>query len=454
ISEREISRPIDVWHAENLPHAEEAIPRDDIIRDLTTPGTPYWRLKTVMDAWCALWFWPLDKAALLDGSDDVYKTTSPATTPAPEPAPMDPDPNFPKTWEMDSLFGDTPTQPVLAAAPRRPRPKPAAVDYQRPVPLSNLDDWLDFAEALLGRQDVAANSLASNFTSLAKMAEYEDSLESAFYMHMDPVHHLGERFPWLDTVEKIAAAQGFFHWELRFASVFAEGGFDLQVGNPPWVRPRWDEDPVLAEFDPWFQLAENPSIPEHDQRKAELVAEPAARGFFVDELTKQTGMVGFFGNRSTYELMVGTQPDLYRVFMLRIWSNLAEHGVAGLIHPDTHMTGTHEGRLRAAAYRHLRLHAHFQNRRLIFPDIDWNKQFGMHVYGSSGMVNFTHVSWLFDPDPLISPLTHDGSGEAPGIKYDRTWDLRPHRKRLVVVDMGTLARWRSFSGDSESLEGY
>ena len=137
---------------------------------------------------------------------------------------------------MDSLFGDTPIQPTLVAAPRKPRPKPAVVDA-RPVPLRNLDDWLDFAEALLGRQDVAADSLASNFTSLSQMEEYEDNLESDFYMKMDPVHRLGERFPWLDTVEKIAADQGFFHWELRFASVFSEGGFDLQVGNPPWVRP-------------------------------------------------------------------------------------------------------------------------------------------------------------------------------------------------------------------------
>ena len=87
------------------------------------------------------------------------------------------------------------------------------------------------------------------------MEEYEDKLESDFYMHMDPVHRLGERFPWLDTVEKIAEDQGFFHWELRFASVFADGGFDIQVGNPPWVRPRWEENAVLAELEPWFELA-------------------------------------------------------------------------------------------------------------------------------------------------------------------------------------------------------
>ena len=163
ISEREISRPINVWGATDLPRAQEAIPRDEIVADLTTPGTPYWRLKTVMDAWCALWFWPLDKAALLDGSAEVYKTASPATTPQPEPAPVDPDPNFPVIWEMDSLFGETPRQMTLAeAAPKKPRPKPTVV-HRSPVPLANLDDWLDFAEALLGRQDVAADSLASDF---------------------------------------------------------------------------------------------------------------------------------------------------------------------------------------------------------------------------------------------------------------------------------------------------
>jgi hypothetical protein len=210
ISEREISRQIDVWHAEDLPKPQEAIPRDKIVADLTVQGTPYWRLKTVMDAWCALWFWPVDKVALLDGSGPVYKTAPPATTPQSETATVDPDPTFPKIWEMDSLFGETPKQLTLAeAAPRKPRPKPVPVDH-RPVPLASLDDWLDFAEALLGRQDVVPDSLASHFTSLSDMEDYEDKLESDFYMNMDPVHRLGERFPWLDTVETIAEAQGFF----------------------------------------------------------------------------------------------------------------------------------------------------------------------------------------------------------------------------------------------------
>ena len=171
------------------------MPRDKIVADLTIQGTPYWRLKTVMDTWCALWFWPLDKVALLDGSDPVYKTTPLAVAPEPEPIPVDLDPAFPTVWEMDSLFGETPKQLTLAeAAPRKPRPKLAPGDH-RAVPLANLDDWLDFVEALLGRQDVARDSLASHFTSLSEMEEYEENLESDFYMNMDPVNRLGTRFP-------------------------------------------------------------------------------------------------------------------------------------------------------------------------------------------------------------------------------------------------------------------
>ena len=91
ISEREISRAIDVWGAEDLPRPQEAIPRDKVLADLRAPGTPFWRLKTVMDAWCALWFWPVDKAGLLDGSDEVYAKDPVPVPVTPEPEPIDSD---------------------------------------------------------------------------------------------------------------------------------------------------------------------------------------------------------------------------------------------------------------------------------------------------------------------------------------------------------------------------
>ena len=75
---------------------------------------------------------------------------------------------------MDSLFGDTRSsspwpRPPPASPARNPPRRP------RPVPLANLDDWLDFAEALLGRQDIAPDSLASDFSTLSQMEDTKTS---------------------------------------------------------------------------------------------------------------------------------------------------------------------------------------------------------------------------------------------------------------------------------------
>jgi hypothetical protein len=42
----------------------------------------------------------------------------------------------------------------------------------------------------------------------------------------------GER----DAVKRMAEQYGFFHWHLRFASVMARSGFDVVLGNPPFVN--------------------------------------------------------------------------------------------------------------------------------------------------------------------------------------------------------------------------
>ena len=42
---------------------------------------------------------------------------------------------------------------------------------------------------------------------------------------------------------------------LRFAEVFTErGGFDVLLGNPPWLKVSWDESGVLGEYDPMIVM--------------------------------------------------------------------------------------------------------------------------------------------------------------------------------------------------------
>lgn len=468
LSERDISRRIGVWGAEDewLRKPEVAVRREKVLADLHAEDTPYWRLKKLMDAWCALWFWPVQSASLLNGTHEQYARAEALAERAAEfeagaesgpAAAAEEDSGVLMAWEADALpgFAAEPKQMALtrdSVSRRRTGRRVEQVKGQRRpvIPLANLDDWLDFAEALLGTQDVPDESFVSTFETLDDLYVYEEELPE--WMGMDRFHWLEIRFPWTAVAKDVAKAQGFFHWELEFAQVFARGGFDLQVGNPPWVRPRWHEGVVLAELEPWFVLADKPSAAEWRLRKEDVLdAHASAQGFLLNELAAHAGTGATLGSPTTYPLLVGTQGDLYRAFMARVWRHISPHGSAGLIHPDTHFGGVREGVIRAAAYRHLRVHAHFVNSaNWAFDDLNRSAEFGMHVYGTPQEPDFLHLSELRDSEVLPGSLAHDGRGTAPGIKHNGSWDIRPHRQRVVHVDTALLASWQALTGSTGS----
>ncbi|MEO3821238.1 class I SAM-dependent DNA methyltransferase [Plantactinospora sp. B24E8] len=442
ISEREIRRDIPVWEPESpLPPADGAVPREKILADLTATGTPYWRLKTVMDVWCALWFWPLDAAELLDGSSDAYPAEPVEVTHVREVPAYD----DPVSYQKQDLFGGVESvQLAMPVKPTATRKVSFAEQLRRPVPLANLDDWLTFAEALLGRADLPAESLFSQLTTLAEMTEYEGRLEGL--MGMENPLRFEERFPWLHTATRIAEEQGFFHWELTFAQAFGRGGFDLQVGNPPWVRPSWQEDLVLAEQEPWFKLVDKRGESVRKLKKSSVLK--LARSAYLGDLAVVSGIAEFVGSGTNYPLLAGTRPNLYRGFMCRMWDHLRPGGTAGAVHPDTHFNGLREASLRYAAYCHLRLHAGFVNvGNWAFADASRTMDFGIHVYGGAREPNFLHLSQLYTASVLAASLEHGGEGDIPGQKFRDSWDRRPHRARIIRVNSEVLRNWRMVQGD-------
>ncbi|WP_327332214.1 class I SAM-dependent DNA methyltransferase [Streptomyces anulatus] len=461
ISEREISRRVDVWGAEDgwLRSPKDAVPREKVLADLLAVDTPYWRLKKVMDAWCALWFWPVQEVGLLDGADGRYARAedaaeagggaSGATSVGGTAGEVI------RTYEEVDLLGNVTVKEIkrgdIDKRRKGARKGEQAFAGQRRevIPLADLSDWLDFAEALLGTHDVPAESLVASFDSLDALERYEDDLPD--WMGMDRSYWLEGRFPWVGVASDVAERQGFFHWELEFAQVFGgRGGFDLQVGNPPWVRPRWQEDLVLAELEPWFVLEERPSAAEWRLRRQEVLeTADGSPAYLLNELAAHEGTVAVLGSPGVYQLLVGTQGDLYRAFMVQVWRHMAHDGSAGLIHPDTHFGGAREGALRASAYRHLRVHGHFVNSaNWAFEDLGRTQEFGTHIYSVSREPDFLHVSELRAAEVLPESLVHSGQGEAPSIRYGDIWDVRPHLERVVHVDTALLTIWQTLTGSS------
>ncbi len=428
----------------------EAVKRDQIKADLEAEGSPYWRLKTLMDAWCALWFWPLDKASLLDGSDPIYQRSATVTHVSERIVVEETvaDDVYEKTpLPFDAGVADQLALPLNAPTKKRATTKKVSVIEQldQRIPLADLDNWLDFAEAVVGRSDIPPGSLVDTFTSLASLKDYEEQLPQ--WTGMDPEYRLPGRFPWLPTVTDIADDQGFFHWEIEFAQAFANGGFDLQVGNPPWVRLDWDEGTVLAEREPWFVLTAKPDANSWRMKKSATLATGDTASDVLQELARNSGTVQFSGSIVNYPLLAGTRLDLYRAFMCQVWSHIGPDGSAGLMHPDTHFNGTRETNLRASAYQHLRVHAGFVNEGYwAFRDLGNTIEFGLHIYGKPAHIDFVHLSRLLGAQTLADSLTHDGSGPIPGLKHLKTWDLRPHLSRVISVNASVLADWNRITG--------
>ena len=169
------------------------------------------------------------------------------TTPQPSPASRSRRPSASRTAPTSACAGSW-TRGRRCGSGRSPTPKAQPADA-----------WTSGstpARQLLGREPEARKTTERQDRP-GDGDDWED-LNAAEELNLDFAAAASRRslksHPWLKTCEEVADQQGFFHWELDFATVFARGGFDLQLGNPPWVRPQTDIEALLAEGDPWWQL--------------------------------------------------------------------------------------------------------------------------------------------------------------------------------------------------------
>ncbi len=304
--------------------------------------------------------------------------------------------------------------------------------------LPELDDWIDATEMLLGQRAEESGTLFS--LREMKGAEYG----SVRYFGTSTVPEALERHPWLQVCCAIAKTQAFFHWELEFAPVFEAGGFDIQIGNPPWVRLRWDEAASLAEHDAWWGVVDLAKTPDQRKqaRRSSALDSLTTRADLVSDLAEISGLSALLGARTREPYLLGIQTNLYMHFMTNTWRRSGAHGVVGLIHPESHFADPSGGPIREPTYSRLRRHWQFSNETKLFQDVHNETEFGVHVYGGPRTPQFLQAANLLAPSTLDRSLDHDGTGDLPSIQYpEGGWDLRPHAQRIVTVNYDVLTDW-------------
>jgi len=298
--------------------------------------------------------------------------------------------------------------------------------------------WLDAAELLLGQPGKGDTGQLFTPHDLA-----DGTLDSVERFGTAAVAEVLERHPWLKECQAIALTLEPFHWELEHPQVFAQGGFALQIGNPPWVRPRWSDDVALAEHDPYFAVTATIPQEVREARRADALADTAALRQYTAELAENEGVNALLGAVTREPLLEGQQNNLYLLFITNTWRRQHIDGVVTLLHPEGFLSDPKAADLRATAYRRYRRHWHFINELQLFTEIDHTIEYGIHVYSQERPApKFLQAAFLYHPSVVDRSLGHDRSGELPGRKLpEGGWDLRPHAERIVNVDGGRLAAW-------------
>ncbi|WP_273975205.1 Eco57I restriction-modification methylase domain-containing protein [Vibrio parahaemolyticus] len=319
-------------------------------------STSYQSLKSIMDYWCALWFWPIDKA------------------------------------------GKLPTR----------------------------EQFIAHIEAMLdGKFD--------NVTNLAE-------------------------------IKAVAKRQKFFHWDLEFADLFGihntaeRKGFDLILGNPPWLKVQWEEKGIMGDAEPLF-VVKNLTAPQVKQLRAKAFEEyPSLEKGYLNEYSEFEGTKGYLNAVCNYSELKGSQTNLYKCFLPQAW-RISGSGISGFLHPEGTYDDPKGGRLRKLIYPRLRSHYQFINECKLFPEVHNLTLFSINIYGQPlEKICFNNISNLFVPSTIDDSFSYSGDEQEQGIKLledsisggvNISWNMRGHRERVLMITDETLSVYSNLYGSSE-----
>lgn len=247
--------------------------------------------------------------------------------------------------------------------------------------------------------------------------------------------------PRLNLVNQIAQQQHFFHWELEFADIFANnGGFDLILGNPPWLKVEWQEAGILGDANPLFVLRKFSASQLNDLRAQAFLEYPKLKVDYFAEFEQAEGTQNFLNAYINYPLLKGIQTNLFKCFLPQAWMASSSKGVAGFLHPEGIYDDPKGGLFRAAVYPRLRAHFQFQNEVSLFAEVDHHAKFSINIYAANVTAHFQHLANLFIPQTINQCFEHDGFGAVPGIKNDEgKWNTQGHKSRIIKVDNESLS---------------
>lgn len=183
-------------------------------------------------------------------------------------------------------------------------------------------------------------------------------------------------------LERLTGQYQFFHWHQSFPEVFAKGGFDCVLGNPPWEKINLKDEEFFAESHPHIANAANKAVRKKllEQLK---VDEPSAYARYEAAKEMHDRTSSFFRHSGYYPLTGLSRINLYSVFCETALRLLIPKGRCGMVLASGIVTDDNNKALFSSLVNAQRLiHAwDFENREGIFSDVDSRYKFCLFCSG-------------------------------------------------------------------------
>lgn len=346
---------------------------------------PYARLKFAMDYWCALWFWPIDKADLLPTRSEFL-------------------------FDMGLILEGT-------------------------------------MESVKVTDSVKGGQMTLFPTEMEELAL--DIIDTYGTDTVVDIPRLRKENPRLDLAARIAEQNHFMHWELEFADLFAErGGFDLIIGNPPWILLGWKDANILCEYSPVMAI-ESLSKHQISNKRDDMLSIEKVRKEYVAEYINIAGTQSFLGAYQNYGVLTGGSINLYKNFLPQSWLFGKKDGIMAFIHQENIFDDAKAGAFRKIVYSKLRAHYHFVNEKRLFAEVDHHTVFSLNVYSNKPTTGFDCIFNLYSPE-TIDQCYGKVNNPLYGTKNDENeWNTLGNKERLLHITKRELALFAKLFDECE-----
>lgn len=386
--------------------------KEDTTRAREETNAPYYKLKMIMDYWCGLWFWDVRDAEHLPTREDFISDILNILN-------LDIEESLKKEKEAEDVDED-----VLGVDPQ---------------PGLGFDGE---QLKLLGYKSTEEKS---------KIAEVISRYAEKSNLFPDERKKI---------VANYAKQHRFFHYELEFIEVFKDrNGFDLIVGNPPWVKVTFEEKNIISDEFPEVFIRNIPA-PQVALMRDQLIVRDKNRLTYFDENIQTDCESNFMNSRQVYPLLINQQTDLYRSVLTVGLDLLNKYGYLGILHPTGVFDDPKGGFLRKTLYKRLLYHFLFKNELKLFMDVHHEKFYSVNIYKGSDneTPKFSAIFNLFHPSTIQSSFIQDGSGICEGIKIldeakgKYVWNTKPHKDRIIPYSTENLLLIARTFEDSDDWE--